>query len=57
MKKFIVEFTYTNGSQEEVSFETENIEWSIDQYYRNRAITSHTIIKEDNSSSKQMLFG
>lgn len=57
MKKFIVEFTYTNGTQEEVSFETENIEWSIDQYYRNRAITSHTIIKEGNSSSKQMLFG
>lgn len=57
MKKYLVEFTYIDGSKEQVSFETDNIEWTIDQFSRNRTVSAHIILNEDTSSSKQMLFG
>jgi len=58
MKKYIVEFTHLNGTKEEVELTTDRIQWSIDQWKRNRAIASHKIIKEENSNgSSQMLFG
>lgn len=56
-KKYIVEFTDTQGNKEEVELITDNIEWSIEQYCRNRSIVKHEIINEGNSNRKQMLFG
>jgi hypothetical protein len=56
-KKYIVEFTETNGTSYEFEFLTDNIEFSINQYIRNRSIISHRIINEGTSSKKQMLFG
>lgn len=57
MKKYIVEFTHVTGEVEEVELITDNIEWSIEQWSRNRSIVDHKIISEGNSNSKQMLFG
>ena len=57
MKKYLVEFTYLDGTKEEVEFETDRISWTINQYCRNRMIKSHTILTEGSNSSKQMLFG
>lgn len=56
-KKYIVEFTHVSGEVEEVELITDNIEWSIEQWCRNRSIIDHKIINEGNSNSKQMLFG
>lgn len=57
MKTYLVEFTHLNGKVEEVELTTDNIEWTIDQWCRNRSIVNHKIINEGNSNSKQMLFG
>ena len=56
-KKYLVEFTHLDGTIEKVELTTDDIEWSIDQWCRNRAISDHKILKEDNSNNKQMLFG
>jgi len=55
-KKYLVEFTYSNGNKEEVEFTTDNIKWSIEQWQRNRQIINNRIINEDTTNSKQMLF-
>jgi len=55
-KKYLVEFTYSNGNKEEVEFTTDNIKWSIEQWKRNRQIINNRIINEDTTNSKQMLF-
>ena len=57
MKKYLVEFTYLDGTKEEVEFETDRISWTINQYCRNRMIKSHTILTEGSNNNKQMLFG
>jgi len=58
MKKYIIEFTHLDGAVEEVELTTDRLEWSIQQWSRNRAVASHKIIKEENSNgSSQMLFG
>jgi len=57
MKKYIIEFTHANGIKEEVELTTDRIEWSIEQWCRNRHIVDHKIISEGSSNSKQMLFG
>lgn len=57
MKKYLVEFVYLDGTKEEVEFKTDKIDWTITQYYRNRMITSHTILTEGSNNGKQMLFG
>jgi len=57
MKKYLIEFTYTNGEIERVELETDRLKWTIDQYCRNRSILNHKVITEGNSNSKQMLFG
>jgi len=57
MKKYIIEFTHANGEIEEVELTTDRLEWSIDQWSRNRHIINHRVISEGNSNSKQMLFG
>jgi hypothetical protein len=55
-KKYLVEFTHVSGEVEEVELITDNIEWSIEQWSRNRSVVGHKIINEGNSSTKQMLF-
>ena len=56
-KKYLVEFTYNNGTKEDVELTTDNIKWSIEQYCRNRHIIDSQILEEGSSNSKQMLFG
>lgn len=57
-KQYIVEFTHFTGEKEKVTFTTHDIEWSIDQWCRNRAISEFKIIEEGkNNNTKQMLFG
>tara|TARA_B100000900_G_C20414653_1_gene648346 strand:+ start:159 stop:338 length:180 start_codon:yes stop_codon:yes gene_type:complete len=57
-KKFIIEFTHSDGKVEEVEFVTERgYEWTVDQYSRNRAIVKHELIEESAVKNKQMLFG
>lgn len=56
-KKYIVEFTYSSGEQETVTFETDRIEWTIKQWCRNRSVTNSQILDESTISNKQMLFG
>lgn len=57
MKKYIVEFKMLDGSTEEIEFLTDRIDWTIEQYGRNRAVVSHNILEEGSSKSKKMLFG
>lgn len=57
MKKYLIEFTHTDGTVEEVELTTDRLEWSIGQWCRNRSIRSHKVISEGNNNSKQMLFG
>ena len=56
-KKYLVEFTESNGTTYEFEFVTDNIEWSIEQYCRNRSVTGHRILNEGAGGKKQMLFG
>jgi len=57
MKKYIVEFTYLDGTKEEVEFLTDRIDWTIEQYRRNKMIASSQVINENNTNGKKMLFG
>ena len=56
-KKYIVEFTYVDGNVETVELVTDNIDWSIQQYCRNRAIVESVIKGSTDTPGKQMLFG
>lgn len=56
-KKYVIEFTHYGGEVETVELVTDRIEWSIEQWKRNRHIIDHKIISEDVSNNKQMLFG
>lgn len=57
MKTYLIEFTHLDGTKEEVEFTTDRLEWTIQEWSRNRAIASHKVISEGNTNSKQMLFG
>ena len=57
MKKYIVEFTYLDGTKEEVEFLTDKIDWQIAQYRRNRMIASSQVLEEGSTNSKKMLLG
>lgn len=57
MKTYLIEFTYLDGKVEQVELTTDKLEWSVQQWCRNRAIASHKVILEGNINSKQMLFG
>lgn len=57
MKKYLIEFTHSNGEVEEVELTTDRLEWSIQQWCRNRAIVNHKVISESSGNSKQMLLG
>ena len=56
-KKYIVEFTHLDGTVESIELVTEDIQRSIEQWSRNRAISKYEILEEGNSSNKRMLFG
>ena len=56
-RKYLVEFTHTDGSKERVELVTDNLEWSIQQWCRNRSIANHEIIEEGKSNNKTMLLG
>lgn len=57
MKKYLVEFKLLDGTVEQMEFTTDKIDWTIEQYRRNRQIASHTILESSSSQGKQMLFG
>lgn len=57
MKKYIVEFKMTDGTIVEMEFITDRIDWTIEQYCRNRSVVKHQILEEGSSKSKKMLFG
>jgi len=57
MKKYLVEFKHLDGTVEQIKFTTDRIDWTIEQYIRNRQIASHTILESSSSQGKQMLFG
>lgn len=57
MKKYLIEFTHADGTVEEVELTTDRLEWSIQQWCRNRAVINHKVISEGSNNSKQMLFG
>ena len=57
MKTYLIEFTHADGNVEEVELTTDRLEWSIEQWSRNRAIVNHKVISESSNNSKQMLFG
>lgn len=57
MKKYLIEFTHSNGEKEIVELTTDRIEWSIQQWCRNRSVVDHKILEEGSSNNKQMLFG
>lgn len=57
MKEYKIEFTMSDGSTEIVELKTDRLEWSLDQWKRNRAVTDHKIISESSTSGKQMLLG
>ena len=59
-KKYLVEFTHQSGQVEQVELVTDRIDWSINQWCRNRAIVKHEIIatiNEYKNNDKKMLFG
>lgn len=57
MKTYLVEFVLVDGTVEEVEFTTDRLQWSIDQWCRNRRVVKHEVIEEGNSNTKQILFG
>ena len=57
MKTYIVEFTLADGSVEEVTLTTDRLEWSIQQWCRNRAVIEHKVLNEGSNNTKQMLLG
>lgn len=57
MKKYLIEFTLSDGTKEEVELTTDRLEWSIQQWSRNRAVVKHEVLEEGSSNRKQMLFG
>ena len=56
-KKYTVEFTHLNGTVETIELVTEDIQWSVEQWSRNKAISKYEILEERQSNNKQMLFG
>ena len=56
-KKYTVEFTHLDGTVESIELVTEDIQWSVDQWMRNRPVAKYEILEEGQSSNKRMLFG
>lgn len=57
-KTYVVEFSYTDGNVERVTFTTEDIFKSISEYGRNRAVVGSKILEENQlNTTKQILLG
>ena len=57
-KKYVVEFSLPDNSTEVVEFITDNVEWSIEQWSRNRVVVGHSVLEESSTpSTKKMLLG
>ena len=57
MKKYVIEFTHTSGEKEIVELTTDRLEWSIQQWCRNRPVSGHEVLSEGGNNSKSMLLG
>jgi len=58
MKKYLIEFTHSNGEVEQIEFETDKgYDWTVQQFSRNRSVISDRLISETITSSKRMLLG
>lgn len=56
MKHYIVEFTYSDGTKEQIEFNTDRgLQWTIEQWSRNRAVVESKLINESAASNKRML--
>ena len=55
METNLPEQNATSENEEELI--TDNIEFSIDQWSRNRAVSNYEILQEGKTNSKRMLFG
>ena len=42
-----IEITFSNGSSHQIDLETDRLEWSMEQYQRNRQPFKWKIIKEE----------
>lgn len=47
MKNYTIEIKYSNGVTESFDIKSNNIEWSMDQFQRNRAPFKWEVIKEE----------
>ena len=56
-KSYTVQFKEVGDQVYEFTFVTENIERSIKDYCKTKPIVEYSIIKEDNVSTREMLFG
>lgn len=57
MKTYLVEFTLTSGDVEKVELTTDRLEWSIEQWCRNRSVTAHKVLSESPINTKGLLLG
>lgn len=57
MKKYLVEFTHIDGKVETLEFLTDRLDWTIEQYCRNRAISNFQVLQEGVADTKKMLLG
>jgi hypothetical protein len=47
MKNYTIKIKYRNGETESINIKSNNIEWSMDQYQRNREPLKWEVIKEE----------
>lgn len=45
-KTYLLEINYTNGETEKLELTTDRLEWSIEQYQRNRKFFNWKVISE-----------
>lgn len=57
MKKYLVEFTHIDGKVETLEFLTDRLDWTIEQYCRNRAVSTYQVLQEGVADTKKMLLG
>jgi hypothetical protein len=56
MKKIIIEFTDLEGNVEEIEFVTDrSVDWTVQQWSRNRRVASYKVISENSVNNKGML--
>ena len=50
-KKYLIEFTHSDGRKEEVELVTDRLDWSIEQWSRNRSVVKYEILEEGNNNN------